>query len=104
MRVFLESRFNQCVLGYTILAHVNMQFQYIYLFLLFQTRQKVLIPAFLRALRDPFPPARTAGVMGFLASAEFFSLKDCAVKILPALCALTVDPECKVRDQVNSLI
>ena len=63
-----------------------------------------MIPAFLRALRDPFPPARTAGVMGFLASAEFFSLKDCAVKILPALCTLTVDPEHKVRDQVNSLI
>ena len=72
--------------------------------LILQTRQKVLIPAFLRALRDPFPPARTAGVMGFLASAEFFSLKDCAVKILPALCTLTVDPQRKVRDQVNFLV
>lgn len=68
---------------------------------IFQTRQKVLIPAFLRALRDPFPPARTAGVMGFLASAEYFSLKESAAKILPALCTLTVDPERKVRDQVR---
>lgn len=67
-----------------------------------QTRQKVLIPAFLRALRDPFPPARTAGVMGFLACVEFFSLKDCAVKILPALCSLTMDTERKIRDQVNN--
>lgn len=68
------------------------------------TRQKVLIPAFLRALRDPFPPARTAGVMGFLASAEYFSLKESALKILPALCTLTVDPERKVRDQVFKVI
>ena len=67
----------------------------------FQTRQKVLIPAFLRALRDPFPPARIAGVMGFFASAEYFSLKESALKILPALCTLTVDPERKVRDQVE---
>lgn len=68
------------------------------------TRQKVLIPAFLRALRDPFPPARTAGVMGFLACVEFFSLKDCAVKILPALCSLTMDTERKIRDQVFKAI
>ncbi|KAJ7360108.1 N-terminal kinase-like protein [Desmophyllum pertusum] len=68
------------------------------------TRQKVLIPAFLRALRDPFPPARTAGVMGFLASAEYFSLKESAAKILPALCTLTVDPERKVRDQVFKVV
>ena len=61
----------------------------------------MLIPAFLRALRDPFPPARTAGVMGFCASADFFNLKDTASRILPALCALTVDPERKVRDQVT---
>ncbi|KAK2553826.1 N-terminal kinase-like protein [Acropora cervicornis] len=66
-----------------------------------ETRQKVLIPAFLRALRDPFPPARTAGIMGFMASAEFFSAKEYSMKILPALCTLTVDPECKVRDQLE---
>ena len=69
-----------------------------------QTRQKVLIPAFLRSLRDPFPPARTAGIMGFMASAEFFSAKEYSMKILPALCTLTVDPERKVRDQVLIII
>lgn len=68
------------------------------------SRQKVLIPAFLRALRDPFPPARTAGVMGFLATAEFFSIQECAMRILPALCTLTMDPERKVRDQVFKVI
>lgn len=42
--------------------------------------------------------------MGFFASAEYFSLKESALKILPALCTLTVDPERKVRDQVFKVI
>ncbi|EDO33568.1 predicted protein [Nematostella vectensis] len=63
------------------------------------TRQKVLVSAFLRPFRDPFPPARTAGVMAFCVTSEFYPLKDVAARILPALCPLTVDPEKKVRDQ-----
>ena len=33
-----------------------------------QIRQKVLISAFIRAMRDPFPPARSAGKLAHLAS------------------------------------
>ena len=57
--------------------------------------------AFLRPIRDPFPPARTAGVMAFGATHGYYSLKDCATRILPALCSLTSDPERSVRDQVR---
>lgn len=66
-----------------------------------QTRQRVLVSAFLRPIRDPFPPARSAGVMAFGATHEYYTTKDCATRILPALCTLTADPERSVRDQVQ---
>lgn len=64
-----------------------------------QTRQKVLIVAFVRSMRDPFPPARMAGILALSATQGYYTLKDCAAKVLPALCTLTVDPEKDVRDQ-----
>ncbi|XP_061462411.1 N-terminal kinase-like protein isoform X5 [Rhineura floridana] len=63
------------------------------------TRQSVLISAFSRATKDPFAPSRAAGILGFAATHNFYSMKDCAFKILPVLCVLTVDPEKTVRDQ-----
>ncbi|GLH15166.1 N-terminal kinase-like protein [Gryllus bimaculatus] len=63
-----------------------------------QIRQKVLISAFIRAMRDPFPPARSAGVLALAATQQYFLLSEVAQRILPALCQLTVDPEKSVRD------
>uniref|UniRef100_A0AC34FPF9 Protein kinase domain-containing protein n=1 Tax=Panagrolaimus sp. ES5 TaxID=591445 RepID=A0AC34FPF9_9BILA len=62
-------------------------------------RQKVLISAFSRALKDPFPPARMSGVLALGATQQFYTLNEVATKILPALSLLTVDPEKQVRDQ-----
>ncbi|RWS10279.1 N-terminal kinase-like protein [Dinothrombium tinctorium] len=64
-----------------------------------QTRQTVLIPSFLRSMRDPFAPARIAGILALAATQNFYSLKDTATKIMPALCHLTMDNEKSVRDQ-----
>ncbi|XP_030425737.1 N-terminal kinase-like protein [Gopherus evgoodei] len=68
------------------------------------TRQRILISAFSRATKDPFAPSRAAGVLGFAATHNFYSMNDCAFKILPVLCALTVDPEKTVRDQTFKAI
>nr|XP_006136658.1 N-terminal kinase-like protein [Pelodiscus sinensis] len=68
------------------------------------TRQRVLISAFSRATKDPFAPSRAAGVLGFAATHNFYSMNDCAFKILPVLCVLTVDPEKTVRDQTFKAI
>uniref|UniRef100_A0A8C7E7D5 N-terminal kinase-like protein n=1 Tax=Naja naja TaxID=35670 RepID=A0A8C7E7D5_NAJNA len=68
------------------------------------TRQNVLISAFSRATKDPFAPSRAAGVLGFAATHNFFSMKECAFKILPVLCTLTVDHEKTVRDQAFKAI
>lgn len=66
-----------------------------------QTRHRVLTSAFSRATKDPFAPSRVAGVLGFAATHNLYSMSDCAHKILPVLCGLTVDPEKSVRDQVR---
>uniref|UniRef100_A0A1B6CN54 N-terminal kinase-like protein n=1 Tax=Clastoptera arizonana TaxID=38151 RepID=A0A1B6CN54_9HEMI len=63
-----------------------------------QIRQKVLISAFIRAMRDPFPPARSAGILALAATQQYFLLSEVATRILPALCQLTIDPEKLVRD------
>lgn len=76
----------------------------VYLRLSFQTRQKVLVTAFLRALKDPFPPARIAAIGSMGATQAFFSTGDIASRVLPALCTVTVDKEKSVRDQAFQTI
>ena len=65
------------------------------------TRQKVLIAAFSRSLRDPFVHARNAALMALAATADLFSDEDCATKILPALCPSLIDKEKLIRDSGN---
>jgi len=61
------------------------------------TRQRVLVPAFTRALKDPFPPARSASLMSIVATAEAYTPQDYALRILPAVAPLLIDPEGDVR-------
>lgn len=68
------------------------------------TRQRILISAFSRATKDPFAPSRIAGVLAFAASHNFYSMADCAFKILPVLCSAAVDSEKSVRDQAFKAI
>lgn len=64
-----------------------------------QVRQRVLSSAYMRALKDPFPPARQAGILAMAATHNYFTLQESAQRLLPALCALTMDPDKGVRDQ-----
>ncbi|VVC26936.1 Hypothetical protein CINCED_3A008055 [Cinara cedri] len=61
-------------------------------------RSKILSSAFCRALKDPFPPSRIAGVSAFSATQQYYSLLEVSTRVLPALCQITVDPEKSVRD------
>lgn len=69
-----------------------------------QTRKKVLVPAFVRSLRDPFVHARNAGLMAFLATSDSFDGEDSAKHILPAMCPCLVDAEKVVRDQAKNAV
>lgn len=77
---------------------------FVFFALCLQTRQKVLVTAFLRALKDPFPPARSAAIGSLTATQGYYTTGDVAGRILPALCTLTVDKEKNVRDQVFTTI
>ena len=68
--------------------------------LLPQTRQNIMLPAFIRSLRDPFPPSRIAGILSLSATQNFFTLQDCTTKIMPVLCTILMDSEKQVRDHV----
>lgn len=62
------------------------------------TRKRVLINAFtVRALRDGFAPARVAGIMALMATAEYYDATEIATRILPHLVVLTVDSDSDVR-------
>lgn len=61
----------------------------------------MLCSAFLRAIKDPFPPARQAGIIGMGVTQHLFTTPDIAHKMMPPLCMLTMDPEKIVRDQVR---
>lgn len=50
-------------------------------------------------MRDPFPASRINGIMALSATQSFYSLKETATKVMPAICHLTMDPDKSVRDQ-----
>ncbi|KAJ1304280.1 hypothetical protein OPQ81_005440 [Rhizoctonia solani] len=63
------------------------------------TKSKVLVPAFSRAIKDGFVHARVAGLMAMMASIDCFNAEDIATKVLPAMTGTLVDKEKLVRDQ-----
>lgn len=62
-----------------------------------QTKTKVLLPAFTRALRDPFPPARRAALTALAATHEYYTVQDCALRIISAVAPSTLEPDPSIR-------
>ena len=69
-----------------------------------QLRQRILLSAFPKAMRDPYPLARLSGIVAMANTDRFYTLRDVASKVLPSLCMLTVDPEKDVRDEAFKTI
>lgn len=59
----------------------------------YNTKRKVLVPAFSRALKDPFVHARVAGLMAFMASVDVFDVEELAGKVVPNISGSMVDRE-----------
>ncbi|KAF8904359.1 armadillo-type protein [Gymnopilus junonius] len=65
----------------------------------YNTKRKVLVPAFSRALKDTFVHARVAGLMAFMATIDCFEVSELASKVIPSMAFTLVDEEKLVRDQ-----
>jgi hypothetical protein len=63
------------------------------------SREKLLLPAFVRAMRDPFPPCRLAALKSILHCKEFFVPKAVAEQVLPSVVPHLVDPTEQVRKE-----
>mmetsp|Transcript_8758 Transcript_8758/g.18684 ORF Transcript_8758/g.18684 Transcript_8758/m.18684 type:complete len:802 (-) Transcript_8758:459-2864(-) len=61
------------------------------------TCKRVLLNAFTRALKDMFPPAKVAGLRAMVATATYHNAEDAAMRILPSVAPLTIDPIGEVR-------
>lgn len=81
-------RTNTCILLSRLSKHLTLS-----------TCRKVLIPAFGRSLRDPFTPARIAGLMALMATVEYYEKDDLAAKVIPTMSLCLVDKEKTVREQ-----
>lgn len=59
----------------------------------YNTKRKVLVPAFARAVKDTFVHARVAGLMSFMATVECYEIDELATKVLPIVVTALVDKE-----------
>ncbi|PSR88589.1 hypothetical protein PHLCEN_2v5116 [Hermanssonia centrifuga] len=65
----------------------------------YNTKRKVLVPAFTRALKDPFVHCRVAGLMALMATIECFEIEEIATRVIPNMAFTMIDKEKLVRDQ-----
>ena len=72
------------------------------------SREKMLLPAYARAMKDVFTPCRMSALQSLGKSQELFSRSDLASKVLPAITPLLMDPITDVRKAafqvVNNLL
>ncbi|KAL9646531.1 hypothetical protein ABK040_006525 [Willaertia magna] len=63
-----------------------------------KTRKRILLPAFVRSLKDPFVHARLSALRSLIATKHYYSPSEMALRGLPFIVQLTVDKEKQVRD------
>lgn len=61
------------------------------------TRQKILLPAFVRAMKDPFTPCRLAALRSTVKAKTFFDPMGIASRVMPAITPQLLDPSSEVR-------
>ena len=73
-------------------------------FLTETTRQKMLLPAFVRAMKDPFTPCRLAALKSTLKAKEFFDPNGIASKVMPEVTPQLLDPSAEVRREAFTAV
>lgn len=65
----------------------------------YNTKKKVLVPAFSRALKDPFVHCRVAGLMALMATVECFEIEELAARVIPNMSFAMMDKDKYVHDR-----
>jgi SCY1-like protein 1 len=68
------------------------------------TRQKLLLPAFTRALKDNFKPCRLAALQSTLKAKEYFDPRGVAANVLPVVTPQLLDPAKEVRKEAFAVV
>ncbi|KZV66792.1 ARM repeat-containing protein [Peniophora sp. CONT] len=70
----------------------------------YNSKRKVLVMAFAKALKDDFVHARVAGLMAFMACIDCFDIEELAGRVVGVVAGALVDKEKLVRDQAFKAI
>mmetsp|Transcript_36872 Transcript_36872/g.84166 ORF Transcript_36872/g.84166 Transcript_36872/m.84166 type:complete len:812 (+) Transcript_36872:184-2619(+) len=68
------------------------------------SRQKLILPAFTRAMKDPFTPCRLSALRAVISCKEYFSQRDVADKVLPSVVPYTLDAANDVRSEAFGVV
>jgi SCY1-like protein 1 len=68
------------------------------------SRQKMLLPAYSRSMKDPFSACRLSALQSLMKSKSLFTKQDLAVKVTPCVMPLLLDPMTDVREEAFRVV
>ena len=68
------------------------------------SRQKLILPAFERAMKDDFKPCRLAALRAVQSCKEYYSPMDVSTKVMPAVVSHLLDVDSEVRKEAFSVM
>ena len=68
------------------------------------SRQKLILPAFMRSMKDPFTPCRLSALRMAFSCKEYFTQRDVAEKVLPAVVPHALDAAAEVRAEAFKVV
>ena len=63
------------------------------------SKQKMLLPAYVRSMKDPFSPCRLSALKSTMMSKSLFTKQDLATKVMPSVMPLLLDPMMDIRQE-----
>mmetsp|Transcript_21482 Transcript_21482/g.43948 ORF Transcript_21482/g.43948 Transcript_21482/m.43948 type:complete len:836 (-) Transcript_21482:43-2550(-) len=68
------------------------------------SRQKLILPAFTRSMKDPFTPCRLSALRAVIACKEYFTQKEISEKVLPCIVPHLLDHASDVRNEAFKVV
>lgn len=68
------------------------------------SRQKLILPAFERAMKDDFKPCRLAALRAVQSCKEYYGPMDVSTKVMPAVVSHLLDPDSEVRAEAFTVV